>query len=73
MIARTALACSVLAVAATPALGPIEAETFGPPSAWFCGFVRDWKAVMRRDHPEADRSIPEIERRCRLPREEASR
>lgn len=73
MIARAALACTVLAIATTPALGPIEAEAYGPPSAWFCDFVRDWKAVMRRDHPEAWRALPEIERRCHLPREEASR
>lgn len=70
MIARTAFACTILAIATTPAHGPIEAEAYGPPTACFCDFVRDWKAVMRRDHPGVDRALPEIERRCHLPREE---
>ncbi|APT31896.1 hypothetical protein MCBMB27_02605 [Methylobacterium phyllosphaerae] len=73
MIVRAALACTALAIATTPALGPIEVEAYGPSSGWFCTSVRDWQAVMRRDHRDADRSLPEIERRCHLPRGEVSR
>lgn len=65
---RMTLAALALAIGTAPALGPVE-PTHGPDMQWLCDLAREWKADMRRDYPRADRSMPTVERRCRLPRE----
>lgn len=63
---RAILTGIVLAVVPGTAESPTFSTPYGSAQSWFCGLVRDWQAVMRRDHPKADRSLPEIERNCGL-------
>jgi hypothetical protein len=63
-----AFAAAVLAASTTAAVGPVE-PSHTADGQWVCGLAVDWKAVMRRDYPNADRSIPEVERRCHMARE----
>jgi hypothetical protein len=64
------LALFLLVCSTQQAQTPIEWSHLDyPDGRWVCDLVRDWKAIMHRDYPDADRSIPTVERRCHLPRE----
>lgn len=68
---RAALVALALVLLSTrQAQTPVEWSHLDDPAArWICTFTADWKAIMRRDYPGHDRSIPSVERRCHMPRE----
>lgn len=68
-MSKALIASAVLLASTGQAQSPIEPHGYGSTHDWFCGVVSDWKALMRRKYPHVDRSMPEIERRCHLPRE----
>ncbi len=51
-------------------IDPVNVKTYPCPLGHdqFCNFVRQWQAKMKVNYPDVDRSVPEIERRCRLER-----
>ena len=52
----------------TPApLAPGAPDPVPESHRWICDAVREWKDLLRTKHPEADRFVPEVARRCQMP------
>lgn len=68
-IAAIGGALALLVASTGEAQSPIEEGYDSDLNALICDMARDWKALMRRDYPDVDRSMPSVERPCHMPRE----